>query len=44
MRRDDGPITDIFSGVLPFMVVYILALLVLMWLPEIALWLPRVMR
>ena len=27
MRRDDGPITDIFSGVMPFMLVYILAIL-----------------
>jgi tripartite ATP-independent transporter DctM subunit len=44
MRKDDGPITDIFSGVMPFMAVYILALLILMWLPEIALWLPRMMR
>jgi len=44
MRKDDGPITDIFSGVMPFMAVYILALLILMWLPDIALWLPRVMR
>jgi tripartite ATP-independent transporter DctM subunit len=42
MRRDDGPITDIFSGVLPFMVVYILAIVILMWVPEIALWLPRI--
>ncbi len=44
MRKDDGPITDIFSGVMPFMAVYILALLILMWLPDIALWLPRVMK
>jgi tripartite ATP-independent transporter DctM subunit len=44
MRRDDGPITDIFSGVMPFMLVYILALLILMQFPDIALWLPRVMK
>ena len=44
MRRDDGPITDIFSGVMPFMLVYILAMLILMWFPDIALWLPRVMK
>jgi hypothetical protein len=25
MRKDDGPITDIFSGVMPFMAVYMLA-------------------
>jgi TRAP-type C4-dicarboxylate transport system permease large subunit len=44
MRRDGGPITDIFSGVMPFMFAYILALLILMWFPDIALWLPRVMK
>lgn len=44
MRRDAGPITDIFSGVMPFMLVYILALLILMQFPDIALWLPRVMK
>ena len=33
MRKDDGPITDIFSGVMPFMLVYILAILILMWFP-----------
>src|SRR6185295_13534487 len=44
MRKDDGPITDIFTGVVPFMFVYILALLILMWFPGIALWLPGVMK
>jgi C4-dicarboxylate transporter, DctM subunit len=44
MRKDDGPITDIFSGVMPFMFVYILALLILMQFPEIALWRPRAMN
>ena len=44
MRKDSGPITDIFSGVMPFMFVYILALLILMQFPEIALWLPRIMN
>ena len=34
MRKDGGPITDIFSGVMPFMLVYILALLILMWFPR----------
>ena len=40
MRRDGGPITDVFVGVLPFMTVYILAIGMLMAVPEIALWLP----
>ncbi|MGG5809280.1 TRAP transporter large permease [Falsiroseomonas sp. CW058] len=42
MRRDGGPITDVFSGVLPFVGVYILAIFLLMLMPEIALWLPRI--
>ncbi len=42
MRPDRGPITDVFRGVLPFLAVYISAILVLMLAPEIALWLPRV--
>ena len=44
MRKDGGPITDIFSGVMPFMFVYIFAIVVLMWFPGIALWLPQVMK
>ncbi len=41
MRRQPGPITDVFTGVLPFMLVYMLAILVLMVFPAIALWLPN---
>lgn len=44
MRKDGGPITDVFFGVLPFMLVYILAVGILMVFPSIALWLPSVMR
>ena len=40
MRRQPGPITDVFSGVMPFMLVYMLAIVVLMVAPGIALWLP----
>jgi TRAP-type mannitol/chloroaromatic compound transport system permease large subunit len=40
MRRQPGPITDVFVGVMPFMVVYMFAILVLMVFPAIALWLP----
>lgn len=44
MRRQPGPITDVFAGVLPFMFVYMVAIFVLMLFPGIALWLPaRVM-
>ena len=42
MRRDGGPITDVFTGVLPFMFVYILAIGILLAFPSIALWLPQV--
>ena len=42
MRGAPGPITDVFRGVIPFMVVYVLAIVVLMLAPELALWLPRV--
>jgi TRAP-type C4-dicarboxylate transport system permease large subunit len=41
MRIKPGPITDLFIGVTPFMIVYILAVVLLMIAPEIALWLPR---
>ncbi len=40
MRRQPGPITDVFAGVMPFMAVYMLAVLLLMVFPSIALWLP----
>ena len=42
MRGSPGPITDVFRGVIPFMVVYVLAIVILMFAPELALWLPRV--
>ena len=40
MRRQPGPITDVFAGVMPFMAVYMFAIIVLMVFPAIALWLP----
>ena len=43
MRRQPGPITDVFSGVMPFMFVYMLAIIILMVFPSIALWLPAVL-
>lgn len=42
MRGTPGPITDVFRGVIPFVVVYVLAIVVMMVLPDLALWLPRV--
>jgi TRAP-type C4-dicarboxylate transport system permease large subunit len=44
MRRDGGPITDVFSGVMPFVIVYILAVIFLMWFPQLALWLPKAVQ
>jgi C4-dicarboxylate transporter, DctM subunit len=41
MRRDGGPITEVFAGVLPFLAAYLLAVALLMVFPELALWLPR---
>jgi tripartite ATP-independent transporter DctM subunit len=43
MRRQAGPITDVFLGVMPFLTVYMLAILLLMVFPQIALWLPQTM-
>jgi TRAP-type C4-dicarboxylate transport system permease large subunit len=44
MRGTPGPITDVFRGVMPFIGVYILAVAILMAVPELALWLPRLSR
>ncbi len=44
MRPNPGPITDVFAGVLPFIAVYVLAVVILMFAPELSLWLPGVLR
>jgi tripartite ATP-independent transporter DctM subunit len=44
MRLTPGPITDVFAGVTPFVLVYLLGLVMLMIYPDIALWLPRLVR
>jgi len=41
LRKDGGAIGDVFAGVLPFVAVYILAIVLMMIMPDIALWLPR---
>ncbi|MDI3305937.1 MAG: TRAP transporter large permease [Acetobacteraceae bacterium] len=43
MRPRPGPITDVFIGVTPFLGAYLLAVVLLMIWPGIALWLPRMM-
>lgn len=44
MRRRPGPITDIFTGVMPFLGAYLLAVVLLMIWPGIATWLPEMMK
>jgi C4-dicarboxylate transporter, DctM subunit len=43
MRPKAGPITDVFVGITPFLAAYLLAVVLMMIWPGIALWLPRVM-
>ncbi len=40
MRTDGRPITDVFTGVMPFFLVYIFAVLLLIVAPGLATWLP----
>jgi TRAP-type mannitol/chloroaromatic compound transport system permease large subunit len=44
MRPRAGPITDVFVGVVPFLAAYLFAVVLLMIWPEIALWLPSLMK
>lgn len=44
MRITPGPITDVFVGVTPFVLVYMASVIVLMAFPDIALWLPRILK
>ena len=44
MRPKGGPITDVFAGVMPFLVAYLVAVAIMMMKPELALWLPALMR
>ncbi|MCS6891100.1 MAG: TRAP transporter large permease [Rhodovarius sp.] len=39
-----GPITDVFVGVMPFLLAYLLAVAILILEPGIALWLPSLLR
>jgi tripartite ATP-independent transporter DctM subunit len=43
MRTRPGPITDVFTGVLPFLGIYALGILLLMAFPRLVLWLPALM-
>jgi tripartite ATP-independent transporter DctM subunit len=44
MRRQPGPITDVFAGVMPFLAAYLAAIALMMLFPAIALWLPAQVR
>ena len=44
MRLRPGPITDVFFGVTPFVLIYLAGVGLLMVFPDIALWLPRVVK
>jgi tripartite ATP-independent transporter DctM subunit len=44
MRKRPGPITDVFAGVMPFLGVYMLAVLMLLIWPGLALWLPDLVK
>lgn len=44
MRGTKGSITDVFRGVMPFIAVYVLAIVLLMLFPAIALWLVSASR
>jgi TRAP-type C4-dicarboxylate transport system permease large subunit len=39
-----GTIMDVYIGVMPFFTVYILGILLVMFFPQLALWLPTTMR
>ncbi|MBF2713191.1 TRAP transporter large permease [Agrobacterium vitis] len=44
MRPKGGPITDVFAGVMPFLLAYLLAVALLLFIPEIALWPVEMLR
>jgi TRAP-type C4-dicarboxylate transport system permease large subunit len=44
MRLTPGPIWDVFIGVTPFVLIYMAGVVILMAFPDIALWLPRMLK
>jgi len=44
MRLTPCPISDVFIGVTPFVLIYMVGVVILMVFPDIALWLPRVLK
>ncbi len=43
VRQDDGPFMDLIRGAFPYVIIMILFVLLLIWMPGIATWLPRTM-
>jgi C4-dicarboxylate transporter DctM subunit len=41
LRPTAGPITDVFVGVMPYVMAYVVALVLLMIFPQLVLWLPE---
>lgn len=41
MRKDRGSLNDVFAGVMPFVLIYIFAMLMLLAFPQIALYIPN---
>jgi tripartite ATP-independent transporter DctM subunit len=41
MRRDKGTLNDVFAGVMPFVLVYVVAMLLLLVFPQIAMYIPN---
>ncbi|WP_439590490.1 TRAP transporter large permease [Hydrogenophaga sp.] len=44
MRKDRGSLGDVFAGVMPFLLVYILAMVLLLVFPQIALYIPELLK
>ncbi len=44
MRPKGRPITDVFAGVMPFLIAYLFAVFAMIFIPELVTWLPGLMR
>jgi C4-dicarboxylate transporter DctM subunit len=43
VRTRPGPITNVFTGVMPFLGIYVLSILILRAFPRLVIWLPALM-
>ncbi|RYY72746.1 MAG: TRAP transporter large permease subunit, partial [Comamonadaceae bacterium] len=44
MRKDKGGLTDVFAGVMPFVLIYIFAMVLLLAFPQIAMYIPNTFK